>query len=54
MEPLPLGEREKVRVTVEPEVAWVERTYGILPWTGDPETLRRIALDPEFSIEECP
>ena len=53
-QPLPLGEHEKVRVTIEPEVSPVERTYGLLRWTGDPETVRRVALDPEFSIEECP
>ena len=25
----------------------------MLPWTGDPEILRRIAKDPEFSILEA-
>ena len=53
-QPLPLGEHEKVRVTVEPDVDWVERTYGLLRWTGDPETLRQIAEDPEFGILESP
>jgi predicted DNA-binding antitoxin AbrB/MazE fold protein len=52
-EPLPLGEHEKVRVTVEPAQRWAERTYGLLRWTGDPETLRRIAEDPEFGIREA-
>jgi len=52
--PLPLKEDEKVRVTVEPEGDWVDRTYGLLKWTGDPETLRRIAEDPEFGILESP
>ncbi len=53
-EPLPLGEHEKVRVTVEPEVSWAERTAGMLQWTGDPEVLRRIAEDDEFGILESP
>ncbi len=52
-QPLPLGEHEKVRVTVEPAQRWAERTYGLLRWTGDPETLRRIAEDPEFGIREA-
>ena len=52
-EPLPLGEHEKVRVTVEPAQRWAERTYGLLRWTGDPETLRRIAEEPEFGIREA-
>ena len=52
-EPLPLGEHERVRVTVEPAQRWAERTYGLLRWTGDPETLRRIAEDPEFGIREA-
>jgi predicted DNA-binding antitoxin AbrB/MazE fold protein len=52
--PLPLREHEKVRVTVEPKVNWVDRTYGLIRWTGDPETLRRIAEDDEFGILESP
>ena len=53
-QPLPLAEHEKVRVTIEPEVSWAERTAGLLKWTGDPELLRRIAEDDEFGILECP
>ena len=53
-EPLPLAEHEKVRVTIEPEVSWAERTAGLLKWTGDPELLRRIAEDDEFGILESP
>jgi predicted DNA-binding antitoxin AbrB/MazE fold protein len=50
---LPLKEDEKVRVTVERAQSWAERTYGLVRWTGDPETLRRIAEDPEFGIREA-
>jgi predicted DNA-binding antitoxin AbrB/MazE fold protein len=53
-EPLPLRERETVRLTIEPEITWAERTTGMLRWTGDPEVLRRIATDPEFGILESP
>ncbi len=58
-QPLPLGEHEKVRITVhtpadvESALSAVERSYGLIQWTGDAETLERIALDPEFGIEEA-
>lgn len=62
--PLPFGEQEKVRVTVEvvpkeetrltPEEAeaHVRRSQGLIKWTGDWETFRRIAEDPEFGMWE--
>jgi predicted DNA-binding antitoxin AbrB/MazE fold protein len=53
-QPLPLKEHEKVRVTVQPQMNWVEETYGILGWKGDPEELRRLALSPELDLEEEP
>ena len=53
-QPLPLKEHEKVRLTIEPEGSWAERTAGMLAWTGDPEVLRRIAEDDECSILESP
>lgn len=53
-EPLPLHEHERVRITVESELTWAERTSGMLRWTGDPEVLRRLAEDDEFSIMESP
>jgi predicted DNA-binding antitoxin AbrB/MazE fold protein len=52
--PLPLQEHEKVRVTIEAKTSWAEATAGMLQWTGDPELLRRIAEDDEFSILESP
>src|SRR5262249_491853 len=36
----------------EPSLA--RRTYGLIGWTGDPEVVRRIALDPEFDPAEDP
>jgi predicted DNA-binding antitoxin AbrB/MazE fold protein len=50
--PLPLKEHQKVRVTIESEGSWAERTAGMLSWSGDPELLRRIAEDEEFGILE--
>jgi predicted DNA-binding antitoxin AbrB/MazE fold protein len=51
-EPLPLKEHEKVRVTVQSEVSITQQTAGMLKWTGDAETLERLACDPEFGILE--
>jgi predicted DNA-binding antitoxin AbrB/MazE fold protein len=53
-EPLPLAEHEKVRVIVQPELNVAERSAGMIRWTGDAETLERLALDPEFGILESP
>jgi predicted DNA-binding antitoxin AbrB/MazE fold protein len=52
-EPLPLREHETVRITVVQGATPLLRAYGIIGWTGDAETLRRIAEDPEFSILEA-
>jgi predicted DNA-binding antitoxin AbrB/MazE fold protein len=52
--PLPLKERQMVRITIEPELSWAERTAGLLKWTGDPDILQRIAEGDEFSILESP
>jgi len=53
-QPLPLAEHEKVQVTVDTALSRVRATAGLLGWKGDAETVERIALDPEFGIEECP
>jgi predicted DNA-binding antitoxin AbrB/MazE fold protein len=50
--PLPLKEQETVRITIDVEGSWTERTAGLLKWTGDPEVLRMIAEDDEFSVLE--
>jgi predicted DNA-binding antitoxin AbrB/MazE fold protein len=48
VEPLPLKENEKVRVTVELEPSPLLRAYGIMGWKGDTATIERVALDQEF------
>lgn len=59
-QPLPLKEHERVEIVVrtpaqiQAAVEAVRRSYGIIGWTGDSETVQRVALDPEFGIEECP
>lgn len=52
-QPLPLREHEKVRITVEQSGSPLLAAYGIMGWTGDAETLERIALDAEFLPEEA-
>ena len=51
-QPLPLKEHDKVEIVVrtpaevQAAVEALRRSYGILGWTGDAETVQRIALDP--------
>jgi predicted DNA-binding antitoxin AbrB/MazE fold protein len=52
-QPLPLGEREKVQVTIQ-QSNWVHETAGMMAWKGDPEELRRLALSPTYDLEEEP
>ena len=53
-QPLPLQEHEKVPVTVKSKRSVAQESAGMLKWTGDAETLERLACDPEFSILESP
>ncbi len=43
-----------VRAAVDEALAAVQKGYGLLRWTGDAETLRRVAEDDEFGILESP
>jgi predicted DNA-binding antitoxin AbrB/MazE fold protein len=54
IEPLSLPEHTKVKLTVHPEVSLAQQTAGMIPWTGDPATLERLATDPEFGLLESP
>ena len=51
---LPEGARIWLTLHVEAEPDSVQASYGLLGWTGDAETVRRVALDPEFDILESP
>jgi predicted DNA-binding antitoxin AbrB/MazE fold protein len=53
-QPLPFREHERVVVSVEAKVSRIRQAAGMIRWTGDPEVLRKIAEDPEFSVLECP
>lgn len=43
---LPLQEGQRVTITIHPGSA-AERMYGMIPWAGDPEELRRFLNDPD-------
>src|SRR5262249_23843700 len=49
-----LKEHEKVQVTIHTAVSRVRASSGLLGWTGDAETVERLALDDEFGILETP
>ena len=59
-QPLPLKENDRVLVSIQTPVDLqdaldaVQRSYGLLRWTGDLETLRSVAEDDEFGILESP
>ena len=52
--PLPLAEQQRVQVSIQAVVDPVLASAGMFGWTGDTETLERVALDPEFGIRESP
>jgi predicted DNA-binding antitoxin AbrB/MazE fold protein len=49
-EPLPLQERERVQITIQPRPNWVQETYGICRWQGSAEEAERFAMDPELDF----
>jgi predicted DNA-binding antitoxin AbrB/MazE fold protein len=44
--PLPLAEGQLVRIIIGSKSDLIRQTYGIIGWKGDPEIVRRAALDP--------
>lgn len=53
-QPLALKEHEQVKVTIHSPISLARQTAGMIPWSGDAQTLERIASDPEFGILESP
>jgi predicted DNA-binding antitoxin AbrB/MazE fold protein len=49
---MPEGNRVWVTLHVDAEPDRVRNAYGLLGWKGDSETVRRVALDPEFDVLE--
>jgi hypothetical protein len=50
--PLPLENGVMVTITLHPPRHGVKRGSGRIGWQGDPEVVRRLALDAEFGNEE--
>jgi predicted DNA-binding antitoxin AbrB/MazE fold protein len=49
-QPLPLKEREKVRVTVEPALTCAERSAGMMGWKGSAEEAEHFAMSAELEF----
>ena len=50
--PITEGRHVWLTLHIEAEEDRVKKAYGLVGWTGDAETVRRVALDPEFDILE--
>jgi predicted DNA-binding antitoxin AbrB/MazE fold protein len=48
------GKRVWLTLHIDAEEDAVKRSYGLIGWTGDAETVERVALDPEFNVLESP
>jgi predicted DNA-binding antitoxin AbrB/MazE fold protein len=51
---LPLAEGQRVWLVVDTEPSRVSRSYGLLGWTGDAETVDYFALSPDLDLSEEP
>jgi predicted DNA-binding antitoxin AbrB/MazE fold protein len=52
LQPLALQEKERVEVTIRSGGNWVSETAGMIKWTGDEDSLRRLAEDVDFDPQE--
>jgi predicted DNA-binding antitoxin AbrB/MazE fold protein len=53
-QPLPLEEHQQVHLTIQAKTSRIRQSAGLIRWKGAAEELERIAIDPEFGLEECP
>jgi predicted DNA-binding antitoxin AbrB/MazE fold protein len=53
-QPLPLEEHQRVHITIQVKASRIRQSAGLIRWKGSADELERIAIDPEFGIEECP
>ena len=49
---LPLEEHQRVKISIDIQSTVARQTYGIIGWTGDPEVVRNVALQPEHGVIE--
>ena len=54
MQPLPFKENEQVRITIQPKENWVQESYGLCGWKGNPEELRRLLQERRKTLEDRP
>jgi predicted DNA-binding antitoxin AbrB/MazE fold protein len=52
--PLPLGEGQKVTITIHPPGGVARQSYGLLQTSLGSEELERAALDPQLGLRESP
>lgn len=53
-QPLSLPEHQRVRLTIQVQTSRIRQSAGLIRWQGTAEELERIAIDPDFGIEESP
>ncbi len=51
-QPLPLEEREHVRVTIHRSDSLADHTYGMIGWSGDANTFDRLLQESETELWE--
>ena len=51
---LPLEEHQRVKIVIETKTTVSRRTFGIIGWTGDPDAVRKVSLQPEYGVLESP
>ena len=54
VQPLSLTEHQQVHVIIQIKTSRIRQSAGLIRWKGTDEELERIAIDPEFGIEEGP
>lgn len=52
-QPVKLQEHQRVRIVIQEWPTFASQMYGHIGWTGDAETVRRIANEPEFGVHEA-
>jgi predicted DNA-binding antitoxin AbrB/MazE fold protein len=52
--PLPLGQGQRLRVTVHLPASHAQQSAGLIPWSGSVEDLEYLAESPENSPWEKP
>ncbi|MFO0964009.1 MAG: antitoxin family protein [Gemmataceae bacterium] len=48
------GDRVWITLHISSEEDVVRKSYGIIGWQGDAQTVQRVALDPEFDVLGSP